>query len=116
MRTNQKWKESINEKLFFMNTMQDRPGNGIHSAKNSIKPMNFYCSARGAKIVQLSGDFNHWYPMLMEPREEAGGSSRCGCRMAITNTGFWWMASPRWICTPPAPPAMNAMNRCPSSP
>lgn len=70
MRTNQKWKESINEKLFFMNTLHDKPGNEIGSAKNSIQPVNFYCSAPGAKTVQLAGDFNHWYPILMSQRED----------------------------------------------
>ena len=49
MRANQKWKESINEKLFFMNTMQDRTGNGIHSARNSIKPMNSTVAHAGPK-------------------------------------------------------------------
>src|SRR5208283_4632433 len=57
MKTNQKWKESINEKFYFMNiimnTTHDKPSNGIYSANNSIKPVNFYCSARGAKTVQL---------------------------------------------------------------
>jgi 1,4-alpha-glucan branching enzyme len=70
MRTNQKWKESINEKFYFMNTTHDQPGIGIYSAKNSIKPVNFYCPARGAKAVHLAGDFNHWHPILMEPRAD----------------------------------------------
>jgi 1,4-alpha-glucan branching enzyme len=70
MKTNQKWKESINEKLFFMNTLHEKSSNGIYSANNSIKPVNFYCSARGAKMVQLAGDFNHWYPILMAQRED----------------------------------------------
>ena len=99
MKTNQKWKESINEKLFFMNTLHEKSSNGIYSANNSIKPVNFYCSARGAKMVQLAGDFNHWYPILM----------------VITNTVFWWMASLRLTCTPLAPPAMNTMIQSHSS-
>jgi len=70
MKTNQKWKESINEKLFFMNTTHVKPDDGIHSAKNTVKPINFYCPARGAKTVHLAGDFNHWYPILMEQRDD----------------------------------------------
>lgn len=70
MKTNQRWKESINEKLYFMNAFQEKTGNGIYSANHSIKPVNFCCSARGAKAVYLVGDFNHWYPILMEHRED----------------------------------------------
>jgi 1,4-alpha-glucan branching enzyme len=70
MKTNQKWKESSNEKFFFMNTAHDEPGNRMITANHSIKPVNFFCSARGAKTVQLSGGFNHWHPILMEEREE----------------------------------------------
>ncbi len=66
MKTNQKWKESINEKFFFMNTTQDKPSNGIYSVQNSIKPVNFYCAAPRAKLVELAGDFNHWHPLPMQ--------------------------------------------------
>lgn len=54
-----------------MNTTHDKPSNGIYSASNSIKPFNFFCSARGAKTVQLAGDFNHWHPILMAQREDS---------------------------------------------
>lgn len=73
MRTSQRWKESINEKMHFMNTLNtvpERHESGVYSAHNNIKPVNFYCSARGAKQVHLSGDFNHWYPILMEHRDD----------------------------------------------
>jgi 1,4-alpha-glucan branching enzyme len=70
MKTNQKWKESINEKFFFMNATHDKSSNGIYSVKNSIKPINFYCPAHGAKTVHLAGDFNHWHPILMEQRDD----------------------------------------------
>ncbi len=53
-----------------MNTTLDQPGTGIYSVKNSIKPINFYCFAREAKTVQLTGDFNHWHPILMTRRED----------------------------------------------
>jgi len=69
MKPNQRWKESINEKFYFMNTTHDHPPQGDYSAKNSIKPINFYCSASGAKTVHLSGSFNRWHPILMEQRE-----------------------------------------------
>jgi len=70
MKTHQRWKESINEKFYFMNTVHDKPGNEIHSANHTIKPVNFYCSARGAKTVQLAGNFNLWHPILMDRRED----------------------------------------------
>ena len=28
--------------------------------------MNFYCEAPQAKVVQISGDFNHWLPVAMQ--------------------------------------------------
>lgn len=66
MKTNQKWKESINEKMFFMITTQDNPDATCYSAKNSRKPVNFYCAAPRAKSVELAGDFNHWRPLPMQ--------------------------------------------------
>lgn len=37
-----------------------------YSAKNSIKPVSFYCAAPHAKLVELAGDFNHWHPLPMQ--------------------------------------------------
>lgn len=65
MKTSHKWNESINEKLFFMNTMQATPARARQSVMNSHKPVNFYCAAPGAKQVALAGDFNHWQPLPM---------------------------------------------------
>jgi 1,4-alpha-glucan branching enzyme len=48
-----------------MNTMQEKSSDGVYSARNSIKQINFCCAARGAKAVHLVGDFNHWHPILM---------------------------------------------------
>jgi len=52
-----------------MNTTQAGPDEKIHSTHASVKPVNFYCVARGAKTVHLSGAFNHWHPILMEQRD-----------------------------------------------
>ena len=62
---NHKWKESHNEKMFFMNTTAEnkRPP---YSARNSIKPVNFFCAAPHAKTVELTGDFNQWQPFPMQ--------------------------------------------------
>ena len=62
MKATHKWKESINEKIFFMNITQDKHGDGVYSAKDSFKPVNFYCPAPGAKEVHLAGGFNHGKP------------------------------------------------------
>jgi len=37
-----------------------------YSAKNSFKPVNFYCAAPKAQRVELTGDFNHWHPLPMQ--------------------------------------------------
>jgi 1,4-alpha-glucan branching enzyme len=66
MKTNNKWNESRNEKLFFMNTIQDRPADTRYSAKNSRKPVNFFCAAPDARHVELTGDFSHWQPLPMQ--------------------------------------------------
>ena len=70
MKTNQQWKESINEKFYFMTSIREKSGNGIYAASHSIKPVDFCCAARGAKTVHLVGDFNNWHPILMARREE----------------------------------------------
>ena len=66
MKTNHKWKESINERMFFMNIRQHNSHNARYSAESSYKPVNFYCAAPRAKSVELVGDFNHWHPFPME--------------------------------------------------
>jgi 1,4-alpha-glucan branching enzyme len=48
----------------------ETPAGRRYSAKNSIKPVNFYCSAPGAKSVHLAGDFNLWHPIPMHQRED----------------------------------------------
>lgn len=69
MKTHQPWRESANEKVYFWNRMHDESGNGIHSEGDDIKSVNFQCSAPGAKIVQLSGNFNHGRPIPMRQQE-----------------------------------------------
>jgi 1,4-alpha-glucan branching enzyme len=65
MKSNHKWEESINEKLFLMNTTQNQLAEVRYSAKNSHKPINFYCAAPRAESVELAGDFNYWHPLPM---------------------------------------------------
>ena len=65
MKTNHNWKESINEKMFFMNTKQNHSPATRYSAENTHKPVNFYCAAPCATSVELVGDFNGWHPLPM---------------------------------------------------
>ncbi len=37
-----------------------------YSAKNSLKPVNFYFAAPDARLVEIIGDFNHWKPLRMQ--------------------------------------------------
>ncbi|HLX68090.1 MAG TPA: isoamylase early set domain-containing protein [Verrucomicrobiae bacterium] len=66
MKTSRPWKETIYEKLLFMNITQNHPDKTHYSAKNSLRPINFYCAAPHAKSVELVGDFNHWQPLPMQ--------------------------------------------------
>lgn len=66
MKTSQKWSESLNEKIFFMNTTSNHLGSALYSAKGQLRPVNFYCAAPHARRVELAGDFSHWNPLLMQ--------------------------------------------------
>jgi len=66
MLTSRKWKETINEKIFFMNTPTQLADHSLNSAKNSHKPVTFYCPAPNAQSVAIAGDFNHWHPFPMQ--------------------------------------------------
>ena len=46
----------------------DKPASELYSARNSLKPTNFYCDAPSAKSVQIAGDFNQWHPVPMHQR------------------------------------------------
>jgi 1,4-alpha-glucan branching enzyme len=46
-----------------VNTSHCKPGADRYSAHNSLRPVNFFCDAPGAQLVQIAGDFNHWYPV-----------------------------------------------------
>jgi CheY-like chemotaxis protein len=70
MKTNQRWKVSSNEKIYFMNIPHENPDTEIYAVKNSVKLVNFYCSAPAAKVVQMVGDFNHWHPILMKRQKD----------------------------------------------
>jgi 1,4-alpha-glucan branching enzyme len=49
-----------------MNAIQDHSNGADYSAKNSQKPVNFYCAAPEAQQVEITGDFNHWHPLPMQ--------------------------------------------------
>ena len=68
MKTNHYWRESTNEKFYFMNmnTTSDHPDTTSFSVKNPHKPVNFFCAAPRAKSVAIAGDFNNWQPFPME--------------------------------------------------
>ena len=70
MRTHQRWRESLNEKMLTVNALQEKFECEIDSANNHIKRINFHCSAPGAKTVHLVGDFNHRHPILMEQQDD----------------------------------------------
>src|SRR5215472_4114238 len=44
-----------------------------YSARNTIKPVNFYCAAPSARSVYLVGDFNRWDPASHPMRRREDG-------------------------------------------
>jgi 1,4-alpha-glucan branching enzyme len=48
-----------------MKAIQNHSNGTDYSAKNSLRPVNFYCAAPEAKKVEITGDFNHWRPFPM---------------------------------------------------
>ena len=49
----------------FMDTIQNS-NSSPNSARNSLKPINFYCPAPDAERVEIEGDFNHWHRLPMK--------------------------------------------------
>lgn len=41
---------------------------GRYSARNSLRPINFFCEAPNAHSVAIAGDFNHWSSAPMRRR------------------------------------------------
>lgn len=67
MKTHHPWRETLIEKLHFINAQLTMNASYIerYSAHNSHKPVNFFCAAPGAAAVELVGDFNGWQPLPM---------------------------------------------------
>jgi 1,4-alpha-glucan branching enzyme len=51
-----------------MNTFDRKPADNPYSARNSLRPINFFCNAPRAESVYVAGDFNHWKPVPMQRR------------------------------------------------
>ena len=49
-----------------MQATQNYSNSENYSAKNSIKPVNFYYAAPKAHSVEITGDFNHWHSFPMQ--------------------------------------------------
>ena len=57
-----------------MNFSLEKPGRTRYSACNMAKPVNFYCTAPGAKSVCLIGDFNGWNATAHPMRRQLDGT------------------------------------------
>jgi 1,4-alpha-glucan branching enzyme len=56
-----------------MNAVLERPGTINYSAKNSVKPVNFYFGKPDATTVNLMGDFNSWNPNSLPMEKRVDG-------------------------------------------
>lgn len=57
-----------------MNSFRPTGGPARYSAKNILKPINFYCNANGAAQVFIVGDFNDWNPTAQPMEKQFDGS------------------------------------------
>lgn len=51
-----------------MKAIEEKQGPSPYSARNMVKPVNFYCHAPEAQFVQLQGDFTNGAPLAMQRR------------------------------------------------
>ncbi len=56
-----------------MSTICGNSVKGYYSAKDNVKPVNFYCAAPGATRVCLAGDFNSWSPTAAPMQRRVDG-------------------------------------------
>lgn len=58
------------------NSQQPGASSALHrySAKRTAKPVNFICSAPGAKHVSVIGDFNNWEPNANPMKRQPDGA------------------------------------------
>ena len=54
-------------------TTIEKPSETRYSAKNILKPINFYCAAPEAQSVYLMGDFNDWNPTSLPMERRLDG-------------------------------------------
>lgn len=52
------------------------------SAKNQVKPINFYCDAPAARDLFIVGDFNDWNPTA-DPMEKQFGRNEMNEKVSL---------------------------------
>lgn len=53
--------------------LKANPSPSRYSARNMVKPINFYCVAPDAQDVFLTGDFNDWDPISHPMKRQPDG-------------------------------------------
>jgi len=56
-----------------MNATFSKPAESFYSARNTVKPVHFFCRAPEAKVVSLVGDFNGWNPASHPMQRQVDG-------------------------------------------
>jgi 1,4-alpha-glucan branching enzyme len=56
-----------------MMTTIEKPSSPRYSARNILKPINFYLTAPEAQSVYLMGDFNNWNPTSLPMERRTDG-------------------------------------------
>ena len=56
-----------------MHTTFSKPAENFYSARNTVKPVHFFCRAPEVKVVSLVGDFNGWNPAAHPMRRQVDG-------------------------------------------
>lgn len=63
-------------KPFDLNVIHETLVGEKYSARNSLRPVNFYCWAPQGRSAQIAGDFNHWFPVPMHRRVDGWWSAQ----------------------------------------
>lgn len=99
------WKESANEKIYFMHMLRGDFGSGSCPADGGGRLVYFQFFAPQAKTIRLAGDFNQWDPILMRQRRNGWWSIQV--RLPLGLHQYRFLVDDKPLLNAPAAPILN---------